>query len=199
MYTFLPSPSFALATSFATWENGFNDDEIDEIIRLGEIRRPNEAKVGSTDGLKVNETIRKSKVSWLTNEDETLWVYDRLAFIARKLNGQFFNFDLFGFAEALQYTIYDGTENGHYDAHVDISGPGGDLPQRKLSLVLQLSDPEKYEGGELQIYSDTEPTSVKKQKGLVVAFPSYLLHKVTPVTSGVRRTLVTWTSGPAFR
>jgi PKHD-type hydroxylase len=65
--------------------------------------------------------------------------------------------------------------------------------------VLQLSDPDEYEGGNLEILSSREPTVIEKKKGLVSVFPSYILHRVTPVTSGVRKTLVVWTTGPKFR
>jgi PKHD-type hydroxylase len=72
-------------------------------------------------------------------------------------------------------------------------------PPRKLSVVLQLSDPSEYEGGDLEIMNCSEPTQVKKEKGLVTAFPSFMLHRVTPVTKGIRRTLVVWLTGPRFR
>ena len=89
----------------------------------------------------------------------------------------------------------EGSEDeGYYDWHVDM-GPG--KANRKLSLVCQLSDPSEYEGGELQIHTGQIHT-VEKKKGLVVIFPSYLLHCVTPVTSGKRQTLVLWIEGPPF-
>jgi PKHD-type hydroxylase len=69
--------------------------------------------------------------------------------------------------------------------------------RRKLSLVCQLSDPSEYEGGELQINTG-EIFTPEKQKGTVILFPSYLLHRVTPVTKGTRRSLVLWIEGPAF-
>jgi predicted 2-oxoglutarate/Fe(II)-dependent dioxygenase YbiX len=53
---------------------------------------------------------------------------------------------------------------------------------RKLSMVLQLSDPSEYEGGELQILDKANPETVTKQKGMITVFPSYTLHQVTPVT-----------------
>jgi PKHD-type hydroxylase len=77
---------------------------------------------------------------------------------------------------------------------------GGKLsPSRKLSLVLQLTDPAQYEGGNLQVMTSGEPKSVRKQRGLIAAFPAYTLHQVTPVTQGTRQSLVAWISGPQFR
>jgi PKHD-type hydroxylase len=70
---------------------------------------------------------------------------------------------------------------------------------RKLSLVMQLSDPYEYEGGELQLKTGHNDITIPKQKGLVTIFPSFTLHRVTPLTSGTRRTLVVWVAGPPFK
>jgi PKHD-type hydroxylase len=120
-----------------------------------------------------------------------------MAYIARQLNGQYYRFDLYGFLEDFQYTVYLGGEAGHYDWHIDAGA--STVSPRKLSLVLQLSDPSEYEGGELQFMTSSGITTVRKEKGFVVAFPSYTLHRVTPVTSGIRKTIVVWITGPAFR
>ena len=77
---------------------------------------------------------------------------------------------------------------------------GGDRQaSRKFSLVLQLTDPADYEGGNLQIMVGREPQTVRKQRGLIAAFPSYTVHQVTPVVSGSRQSLVAWVTGPAFK
>jgi len=189
------APSAGPENSFATWENGFSDSEIQRIIEQGEQRVPSKATV-SGDQL-IEDAIRKSKVAWIESSNETTWLYDRVAFIVRQLNSQFFHFDLTGFAEPFQYTIYTSSGD-HYDWHIDKGVMNGSVP-RKLSLVIQLTDPSEYEGGDLILKSAHEDTIVKKQKGLVVSFPSWVLHRVTPVTAGTRRTLVMWTGGPAFR
>jgi PKHD-type hydroxylase len=66
-------------------------------------------------------------------------------------------------------------------------------------MVVQLSDPREYEGGELQILNRKEPTSMEKKRGLITVFPAWTLHQVTPVTKGTRQTLVAWISGPEFK
>ena len=70
---------------------------------------------------------------------------------------------------------------------------------RKLSVVVQLSDPEEYEGGELKLHTSYDPIIIKKERGMIVSFPSYTLHEVAPVTKGERYSLVAWVHGPAFR
>jgi PKHD-type hydroxylase len=198
MYQFLPNrPRNGSTESFITWEDAFTSEEIDRLIALCEANEQKKAQVGSNNDGVVNEKIRRSKVSWLENSADSLWVYDRLAFIARSINSDFYRFDLYGFIEHMQYTVYEDNDQGHYTWHVD-AGPNMDAA-RKLSIVLQLSNPEDYEGGELQVFTASEPVAVVKQKGLVAAFPSYTLHRVTPVTKGIRRTLVIWVGGPEFK
>ena len=143
--------------------------------------------------------VRESKVAWIGLNDDSQFIYDRLAFILRNLNGQFYNFDIYGFSEDLQFTVYEEGTNGHYTWHVD-SGvvDNGSVP-RKLSLVLQLTDPSEYEGGDLEIMTSSTPTQIKKEKGMIAVFPSYTLHRVTPVTKGTRKTIVVWATGPSFK
>ena len=75
---------------------------------------------------------------------------------------------------------------------------GGQI-SRKLSLVLQLTDPSRYEGGNLQTMTNQDVFTVRKQRGLVTVFPSFTLHQVTPVTQGSRQSLVAWISGPPYK
>ena len=105
------------------------------------------------------------------------------------------NFDIWGYQDLLQYTKYYG-DGGHYDWHADL-GPG--ISNRKLSCVLQLSTPEEYEGGELQMNPGGDIMSVPKGLGVLCFFPSFLLHRVTPLTSGTRKSLVTWLCGANLR
>lgn len=196
-YQLLPPPAFIGEDNFATWENGFSDEQIKNIIDVCENYTKVEAGVSNENS--INETIRKTKIAWVDYNDETAFMYNTFGYIARQLNGQFFNFDIWGFQEDFQYTVY-GEEESHYTWHMDrgMSRNTGSAP-RKLSLVLQLSDPDEYEGGDLQLFTQVEPITVEKKKGLVVAFPSFIMHRVTPVTKGTRRTLVVWLTGPSFR
>jgi PKHD-type hydroxylase len=195
IYNLSPGPAFN-QENWAYWENGWSQNEIYQIRNVGEKFINNESKATVDSGV-VDKEIRRSKTSWLKADSESIWIYDKLGFIVRRLNSQFFQFDISGFVEDLQYTVYDGNEEGFYDWHVD-AGPNTDSP-RKLSMVVQLSEPDEYEGGDLQLWWGGEPITVKKELGFTVVFPSYVLHKVSPVTKGVRRTLVVWLSGPRFR
>ena len=105
------------------------------------------------------------------------------------------NFDIWGFQDPFQYTRYYGN-GGHYEWHADL-GPG--ISNRKLSCVLQLSTPEEYEGGDLQMNLGEGPITVPKALGTICFFPSFILHRVTPVNTGVRKSLVLWLGGANFR
>lgn len=192
IYNFAPSASHNQNHPFVTWDDGFTEEEIQKIINYCDSLPKSEATVG--DGVTVDE-IRKSEVSWVKNDSDISWLYDRLGYISRKINSQFYHFNLSGFVEDFQYTTYQKDEN-HYDWHLDMSNTS--ISPRKLSLVLQLSDPSEYEGGDLETLTKSQIEVVDKKKGMIAAFPSWTLHRVTPVTKGVRKTLVVWIAGPQF-
>jgi PKHD-type hydroxylase len=102
---------------------------------------------------------------------------------------------------SFQYARYDGGEGGHFDWHKDYGKDYGapDQEPRKLSLSIQLSDGAGYQGCELEVRAGNQVDIAPKTRGAVVAFPSYVLHRVTPITSGVRKSLVVWAVGPEFK
>lgn len=177
----------------AYWRGGFTLDDLDKIQALGEAAGKQEALVG---GGAVNPRIRKGSVAWIPVADESTWLYERVVRIMQDLNVKYFGYDLWGFVGGLQYTVYEGSESPeYYDWHIDMNT---DQVQRKLSFVLQLSNPMDYEGGELRLRGMSDLV-VPKEQGIVYVFPSFILHQVTPVTKGVRKTLVAWAVGPDFR
>lgn len=99
--------------------------------------------------------------------------------------------------EPTQLARYKSIDNGHYDWHMD-SGPPQNGIQRKLTCVILLNDPSEFEGGVLQ-FKGMEDKIILEKQGTIVVFPSFVEHKVTPVTKGVRYTAVTWAIGPSFR
>jgi len=192
---------------WAYWDDAFTDDELQQIIDLGD-SRPKEYAVVGVDGEYVQE-IRHSLVNFMDEKlimENIPFLLQKLTFICRRLNGMCFNFDLSGFHESFQYTTYDPSDVkdtgekqiAEYTWHLD-KGPGGDRPPRKLSMVLSLMSPEDYEGGEFEIKTGVESQKLPTKKGRVIVFPSWTLHRVTPVTKGIRRTVVVWVGGPKFR
>ena len=168
----------------------FSPPECDSLIQLGTALAKTQATVGA-DSLN-DTTLRKSVLSWLEHNQQTAWMWDKLAQIVQDVNKRYYNFQLLGFNECAQFTEYDG-EGAHYTWHMDY-GAGG-FSKRKLSLVVQLADPSDYDGENLELFYGSAPFAVKKGRGNIAFFPSYTMHRVTPVTRGRRYTLVLWVSG----
>ena len=139
---------------------------------------------------------RKAKIAWLPQDDSVKPVYNLLGNIAVQANEQLYRFRIDGFSEKIQYSEYP-EGGGHYDWHIDI-GKGHPLDGRKLSMVVQLSDPSEYDGGDLLLKISKNENVAPKAKGTVIVFPSYMMHKVTPVTRGCRKSLAVWLAGPPF-
>ena len=178
---------------WAWWDGGFSDSELNLLQQKAkDVKLTGAVGAGSRSSI-TDLNSRRCTVDWLFYNPETEWIFKRLADITARINSSHFHFNLTGF-EALQLTNYIHNDSGMYGWHLDY----GTVMSRKLSVVLQLSDPSEYEGGELQIASEL-PNSIPKKRGLLVAFPSFSLHQVTPVTSGNRQTLVAWAAGPRFK
>ena len=180
---------------FAWWEGAFTNEQLDWLQNKAK-EATEKAQIGGGNGAEVNDNIRRSELNWLNKDSECAWVFERLAHVVESLNADYFGFDLTGFGESIQLTNYHEARQGTYVWHQDFGSSG---ISRKLSIVLQLSDPNEYEGGELQLLTRKEPTSIQKKRGLITVFPAWTLHQVTPVVKGTRQTLVTWISGPAFK
>ena len=122
--------------------------------------------------------------------EETQWLYEIVADRVGRCNMVEFQFNvagIFGDMQMLEYNV-----GSHYDWHVDI-GPG-EAAYRKLSVIIQLSNPDDYEGGEVVFNAGTE-RELPRDRGQIAVFPSWVLHKVNPVTKGTRYSLVTWVQG----
>jgi PKHD-type hydroxylase len=77
-------------------------------------------------------------------------------------------------------------------------GPGN-INHRKISITIQLSDPDEYVGGDLELWTGQGQVNAPRSQGCAVLFPSFMLHRVTPVESGTRKSLVLWVGGGAYK
>lgn len=188
---------FHPTSTFISWANAFSPAELSMIESYGDRLAVEKATLLSDtpEGL-VRGEIRVTRTAWMTPGAESKWIYDRIQGAVRSLNDRVYQFALSGFSENLQYTVYHGTEGGHYDWHVD-HGPLS--TRRKLSISVQLSDPSQYEGCDLQFYAGNKIETAPRERGTVIAFPSYVLHRVTSCTKGTRKAIVAWTTGPQFQ
>ena len=146
--------------------------------------------------------LRRSKVRWIQRVDPAWdWLFRDIEYVCKRANTAF-GFDINVFHE-IQFTEYDASESGHYGWHEDLRWiPNGESnSQRKLSFVMQLTEPDTYEGGDLE-FQINEPCPRPEDlrvKGTTIVFPSFIKHRVTPLTRGKRYSLVTWYEGPPFR
>ena len=201
-YPIFPQNPNLNQTDYYWFEKGFSNVEIRNVLRISKLYDFKEALVQSeienNDGEKEETSIRTSNIKWLIPEaDKTEWMYEKIMQQVLEANFNLWKFDLASIKDAIQYTEYNGEEQGGYDWHLDV-GPHP-LNHRKISITVQLSDPDDYEGGDFEIWTHSGKVIAPRQKGAVVLFPSYLLHRVTPVTKGVRKSLVLWVGGTTFR
>jgi len=151
----------------------------------------------------VDPTYRSSETCFLEPFDNKFKsVYQRIEQAVNEINFNEFDFNLTGI-ETLQYTVYDSNkfEKPQYNWHVDhgMGKTSHNSRTRKLSFSIMMSDPEEFDGGDLQFLVCDTPLNIYLSKGEVVFFPSVLLHRVCEVTSGVRKSLVGWVLGPDWK
>ena len=147
----------------------------------------------------LKDDVRRSQIHWMADEkykDDLAPLYGELTAKLREVNSRHWNWIIDSW-DAFQYSEYDESYKGHYDWHIDYTMKTPDQPlSRKISFSLGISEKDEYEGGELMTKMNTNENSYKLDKGELFLFPSWMLHKVTPVTKGKRRVIVGWGLGP---
>ena len=175
--------------SYYWFEEYFSPEEIENIKKISEKYETVEAIAGREGGGKV-QGVRSSSIKWLEPSEETSWIYEKMCKAINIANKNLWNFDWEGQTDEIQYTEYYDIKGGKYDWHIDVGN--GTMSMRKISAVVLLND--GYEGGKLQLKSIGENLDMKK--GNMFIFPSFISHRVTPVTKGTRKSLVMWAGGP---
>jgi PKHD-type hydroxylase len=182
----------------------------EDIIKLGKTLQKESARIGSSNKInkKTLQKVRKSNVAWLNDQ----WIYKEIQpFIQQANTNAGWNFQ-WDFSESCQFTEYK--KGQFYDWHCDSWDEAYNVPEninthgkiRKLSVTISLSDPKDYKGGELQFdlrnKTNGKPNVITCKeilpKGSIVVFPSQVWHRVTPVTKGIRHSLVIWSLGKPF-
>ena len=178
-----------------------SDEYCDKIIDICKDLNLQDGVIGAMNQEEKIESVRRSQVAWVNDYEIHEMMYD----LGMKINRDCFGFDLYPSSfnlNSIQFTQYSSDDLGKYDWHID-NGPNLPFPGgRKLSLILQLTDPSEYEGGNVEFRIGPETTEMPpeyKNKGTLIGFPSFALHRVTPVTKGKRNSLVSWMEGPSFR
>lgn len=170
----------------------FSKAECERIIKTSGDRPFMDGTVGASSAEQVKSSVRKTDITRLLCTPETSWIYEKLWKTIAGANGHY-GYDISGI-ENLQIGRY--TEGGFYDWHIDLGSSQASL--RKLSVTVQLSDASAYKGGDLE-FKDFADFKADKEMGSIIIFPSFLLHRVTPVMEGERWSMVAWVIGRPFR
>ena len=186
------------------WKKEFNDEFINAVRNSIEEDKWRDAQVGGN--LNKPEGRVYKKIRSVMHQPLKMGHYKGIQdfphyVMAEKLikaNNEIWRLDLTGFNMLLDppnILRYKADEKGHYDWHLDY---GAAFSNRKLSFSIQLSDPSEYDGGLLEI-AGMPPNEDLRKKGTIIMFPSYVRHRVTPVTRGTRYCIVGWVHGPHFK
>jgi len=128
-----------------------------------------------------DHNLRRADLVWLDEVDGTSWVMDRMIDLVRVANRDVFDFDITDFAESPQVARYSADRTGHFGWHSDV-GEGRLAERRKLTIVVQLSEPGSYTGGDLEVMPGAGTLAADRARGTATLFPAFVLHHVTPVT-----------------
>lgn len=184
-------PLFNNPTQIISIPNFLSDTEIDNIQNLVSNLQSKSGTAGN------DKEIRRSKVKWIKEENSNnVWLFIKLKRIIEEVNSYVWRFDLKGWNDSIQYAEYSEEDKGYFDWHLDLDSKISS--HRKLSMTIQLSDENEYKGGEFQTFTVKNPLTQSSTKGTLILFPTYLLHRVTPVTQGLRKSLVWWVGGCPF-
>ena len=145
----------------------FSAEECERIVALGESLAAVDAGVE-----KGENRYRVGRISWIEPNDDAAWIFHRLGLAFLEANRDY-GFELIGFADALQYTVYGPGER--FDWHMDL-GPGR-TSARKLSMTVQLSPQDDYAGGDLEFVGNTH--AAERERGSATIFPAYVGHRVS--------------------
>ncbi len=179
------------------WHGLFSEAELDVLERYCD-RLPLEPARVLGAGY---NSIRSTNVAWVERDSEaTEPLYRKMEEIVLRLNAEHFRSDLSGLT-TLQYALYSQSDAGYFDWHIDYGRDSRDPAQepRKLTLSLQLSHGASYDGCDLEIRAAHLVDVAPRERGALVAFRAYALHRVTPITRGIRKSLVAWAAGPEYR
>jgi PKHD-type hydroxylase len=205
------------------FKSALSSQQCDDIINAGQKQKENLALVGklsekkelnkklSNKDIKDLKKIRNSNIAWL----DLPWIYKLIQpFVHTANRNAGWNFD-WDYSESAQFTKYK--LNQFYDWHADSWDMPYNRPDnqnthgkiRKLSVTVSLSDPKDYKGGTLEFDLRNQAPDSKKNtllecteiipRGSIVVFPSFVWHRVKPVTKGIRHSLVMWNCGYPFK
>lgn len=200
--TLKPHNKSSIMYPFSYKDNVFTPAEVNAIVNYGDSHGLDEAILFDSNNTP-DYSYRKSRTKFHDVDNNNRWIFDRLIKAVDEVNQETYQFDLLGF-DHFQYTSY--SDNEYYNYHTDTIFGERTIDRhthlaRKLSVSMILSDPSEYTGGnfELCMGDPAQPAILEQKKGRLLFFPSFMLHRVTPILSGCRKSIVIWAIGPKFK
>ena len=175
---------------YQVWPSSLSAEHVDKIMAIARRQPIETATIFSS--AECMQGIRSCTVRWLNNE----WIQSLLWPYIEQANKGGFDVTVDRRVE-MQFTEYSADQGDHYGWHHDVHWNGQSEFDRKLSITVQLSDSDEYEGGDFE-FDELKTNADFRSKGTVLVFPSYLRHKIHPITLGTRRALVAWFFGPRW-
>ncbi len=139
----------------------------------------------------VDTSVRRTERTHILDTPAHRWIFDKVGAAVQEANDATWQFRI-AFMEPMQLLAYP--QGGHFEWHSDL-GDRGIASLRKVSATILLSDPDSYEGGDLQLLDGGKELTPGRNQGMAVFFPSFQNHRVLPVTRGTRHVLILWTVG----
>lgn len=187
-------PGYAAFYSEFKPKLAFTPEECDRIIATADNQYAAKARVGSEATSKTDLSVRNVDQYNIELNEDTRWIYNKLVLAVAMANHEHFGFNISGITHDLQLLHYRSDDgNGHYDWHVDVGH--GHSACRKISISVMLSPDYKYKGGDLEVNDHGVLRQGIREQGSINLFPSYMPHRVAPVTEGERWALVIWING----
>lgn len=150
---------------------------------------------GTTNGAKAQHKRVVEKANIDLTREKFGWLKNKILNASIDYNKKYFNFNLFAGVSQVDLLRYEG--GGKYDWHQDVNWNRTEH-HRKITMIIQLSDSEDYDGGGLEFKDKDVDLSEFRRKGSALLFPSTLVHRIVPLTSGKRQSVVAWVNGSIF-
>jgi PKHD-type hydroxylase len=174
--------------NFVSYNNVFTKNECNEIINYS-----NNYIENHTSDIEI-----KIKMCYLLPDKKINFIYDRIRKLVTETNMNIWNYNLYDFGEPIKFLEYNEKYNSHLKIHNDIGNVRGWESFRKLTIIVQLTDENTYEDCNLMIQNGDKLVTTNKNQGSIIIFPSFMMHQVTPITKGIRHSLVLWAYGSPF-
>jgi|688.fasta_scaffold368629_1 PKHD-type hydroxylase len=174
--------------NYFSYNNVFTKEECIDIIN-----NCNNYIENQTSNIEIN-----MKMCYLLPNEKNNFIYERIRKLVIETNIKIWNYNLYDFGEPIKFLEYNEKNNSHFKIHNDIGIEQGWQTFRKLTIIVQLTDENTYEGCELMIQNGDKLVNTNKNQGSIIIFPSFMMHQVTPIKKGIRNSLVLWAYGPPF-